>query len=178
MANRTKTNFITGTGTFCTRNSLSFYPHTRTVTPQYLPPSITDSVTTLSRHTVSHLSSSVKPSSFQENLKTKKTGDSSHTNPPLACSTPQYAARVTRKTEHECAEKEPELPNLLVLVWTPCSPASSHLARPRLHLHNGRRRPARQERTVRLSRLVSFHALLLSPQCHTTGPGYGPRTAR
>ena len=126
-------------------------------------------------HTYPHRS---KPSSFQENLKTKKTGDSSHTNPPLACSTPQYAARVTRKTEHECAEKEPELPNLLVLVWTPCSPASSHLARPRLHLHNGRRRPARQERTVRLSRLVSFHALLLSPQCHTTGPGYGPRTAR
>ena len=40
-----KTNFITGTGTFCTRNSLSFYPHTRTVTPRYLPPSITDSVT-------------------------------------------------------------------------------------------------------------------------------------
>ena len=43
--NRTKTNFITGTETFCTRNSLSFYPQARTVTPRYLPPSITDSVT-------------------------------------------------------------------------------------------------------------------------------------
>ena len=102
-----KTNFITGTGTFCTRNSLSFYPHTRTVTPQYLPPSITDSVTTLSRHTVSHLSSSVKPSSFQENLKTKKTGDSSHTNPPLACSTPQYAARVTLSQRSKKATRKP-----------------------------------------------------------------------
>ena len=92
----------------------------------------------------------------------------------MACSTPQYAARVTLKTEHKCAETETELPNLLVRVLTPCSPASSHLARPRLHLQNGRRCPARQERTVRLSRLVDFHALLLSPQCHTTGPGMAP----
>ena len=43
--NRIKTNFVTGTETICTRNSLSFYPHSRTVTPRYLPPSITDSVT-------------------------------------------------------------------------------------------------------------------------------------
>ena len=63
---------------------------------------------------------------------------------------------------------------MLARVLTPCSPASSHRARQLLHLHNGRRRPARQERTVRLSRLVSFHTLLLSPQCHTTGPGMAP----
>jgi hypothetical protein len=71
-------------------------------------------------------------------------------------------------------QEPPELHNLLALVLTPCSPVSSHLARQRLHLHNGRRCPARQERTVRLSRLVDFHALLLSPQCHTTGPGMAP----
>jgi hypothetical protein len=46
---------------------------------------------TLSRHTVSHLSSSVKPSSF----KNQETGDSSRTNPPLACNTQQYAAQIT-----------------------------------------------------------------------------------
>ena len=71
-------------------------------------------------------------------------------------------------------QEPPELHNLLARVLPLCSPASSHRARQRLHLHNGRRRPARQERTVRLSRLVSFHALLLSPQCHTTGPGMAP----
>ena len=71
-------------------------------------------------------------------------------------------------------QEPPELHNLLARVLTPCSPASSHRARQLLHLHNGRRRPARQERTVRLSRLVSFHTLLLSPQCHTTGPGMAP----
>ena len=98
----------------CDVNSLSFYPHTRTVTPQYLPPSITDSVT-------------------------------SHCITLILIG--QYAARVTLKTEHNCAETEPELPNLLVRVLTPCAPASSHLARPRLHLHNGRRRPARQEQS-------------------------------
>ena len=42
-----------------------------------------------------HLSSLVKPSSFKENHKTEKTGDSSHTNPPLACNTQQYAAQIT-----------------------------------------------------------------------------------
>jgi len=52
---------------------------------------------TLSRYTVSHLSSSVKPSSFLVNRKPKKTGDSLHTNPPLACNTQQYAAQITLK---------------------------------------------------------------------------------
>ena len=52
-------------------------------------------MTDLSRHTVSHLSSLVKPSSFKESHKTEKTGDSSHTNPPLSCNTQQYAAQIT-----------------------------------------------------------------------------------
>ncbi len=38
-----QTGFITGTEPFCTRNSPSFYPHERTVTPRYPPLSITDS---------------------------------------------------------------------------------------------------------------------------------------
>jgi hypothetical protein len=36
-----------------------------------------------------------KPSIFLVNRKPKKTGDSSHTNPPLACNTQQYAAQTT-----------------------------------------------------------------------------------
>jgi hypothetical protein len=44
-----------------------------------------------------------QPSSFLVNLKPKKTGDSSHTNPPLACHTQQYAAQITPNTEHKYA---------------------------------------------------------------------------
>ena len=36
-----------------------------------------------------------KPSIFLVNRKPEKTGDSSHTNPPLACNTQQYAAQIT-----------------------------------------------------------------------------------
>ncbi len=169
-----KTDFITGTETFCTRNSLSFYPHARTVTPRYLPPSITDSVTS---HciTLILIGQTIKLPGKSQNQENR--GLFAH-QPPIGLQYTTICSTSNTKTEHKCAEMEPELHNLLVRVLTPCSPASSHLARLRLHLHNGRRRPARQERTVRLSRLVSFHALLLSPQCHTTGPGYGPRTAR
>ena len=45
-----------------------------------------------------------------------------------------------------------------------------------LHLHNDRRRPARHERTVRLSRLVSFHPLILCAARNATrlAPGMAP----
>ena len=46
----------------------------------------------------------------------------------------------------------------------------------RLHLRNGQRRPARHERTVRLSRLVSSHALILCAARNATrlAPGMAP----
>ena len=37
------------------------------------------------------------------NLKPKKTEDSLHTNPPLACHTQQYAAQITPNIEHKYA---------------------------------------------------------------------------
>ena len=37
------------------------------------------------------------------NLKPKKTGDSLHANPPLACHTQQYAAQITANIEHKYA---------------------------------------------------------------------------
>jgi len=62
-------------------------------------------ITISSRHTVSHLSSEVKPSVCSVNRKPEKTGDSPHTNPPLACNTQQYAAQITLNTEHKYAPK-------------------------------------------------------------------------
>jgi hypothetical protein len=60
----------------------------------------------------------------------------------------------------------------------PCAvPALIAAAHPLcLHLHNVRRRPVRHERTVRLSRLVSFHALILYTARNATrlAPGMVP----
>ena len=90
--------------------------------------------------------------------------------PPLACSTPQYAARVTLKTEHKCAETEPELHNLLVCVLTPCSPATAFAQWPAT--------PG----TARAHRPALSPCLLPrtppKPAMPHDWPGYGPRTAR
>jgi hypothetical protein len=90
--------------TFCTRKSPSFYPHERTVTPRYLSLSITDSVTS---HciTLTLVGSTIK---LQEPFRRQETGDSHRT------STHHWRAKTKRRG---------------VCVFTPCSPASSHLAR-------------------------------------------------
>ena len=70
-----------------------FISHTRTVTPRYQPPSMSDSVTS---HCMCHtypLRSNHQPSrTFSGD---KKTGDSSRTNPPLARNKQQYAPQIT-----------------------------------------------------------------------------------
>jgi hypothetical protein len=91
-----------GTETFCTRNSLSFYPHERTVTPRYLTTQYNGLCHVTLYHTYPHRSNH---QAFKNLLRRQETGDSSHTNPPLACNTQQYAAQRTRNTEHKYAPR-------------------------------------------------------------------------
>ncbi len=77
---REQTGFITGTEPFCARNSPSFYPHERTVTPRHLPLSISDSVT-LHCITLILLGSTIK---LQEpSHETRNWGLPARINPPL-----------------------------------------------------------------------------------------------
>jgi hypothetical protein len=108
------------------------------VTPRYLSLSITDSVTS---HciTLTLLGSTIK---LQEPFRRQETGDSHRT------STHHWRAKTKRRGARvftPCSPASSHLARprlhtllarvftLLARVFTPCSPASSHLARPRLH---------------------------------------------
>jgi hypothetical protein len=100
------------------------------VTPRYLSLSITDSVTS---HciTLTLLGSTIK---LQEPFRRQETGDSHRT------STHHWRAKTKRRGARVFTLCSPasshlarsRLHTLLARVLTPCSPASSHLARPRL----------------------------------------------
>jgi len=94
----TKTNFINGNKNLLyPPKSPPFYPHERTVTPRYLPLSITDSVTL---HCIT-LTLLGQPSSCKNLLRRQETGDSLRASTHHWCATPkQQTPQITVTTKH------------------------------------------------------------------------------